>query len=58
MITGNYAVAKTRVMVNLRIVDAASNRVFAAYDYIMPLNSDIKNLLKSNRSKNTGIFGF
>lgn len=56
MITGHYAVAKRDVIVNLRVIEEGSGRVLAAYDYSLPLNSDIKELI-SIESKETNAFG-
>lgn len=47
MITGHYAVAKRDVIVNLRVIEEGSGRVLAAYDYTVPRNSDIKELIST-----------
>jgi hypothetical protein len=55
--TGQYAVAKREILVNLRFLDTASNKVVAAYDYSLPLTSDLKQLTRI-AGENKGLFGF
>jgi hypothetical protein len=57
MLTGQYAVAKHGVLVNLRLLDTASNRVIAAYDYTVPLTRDTEELVAVPGVKK-GWFGF
>jgi hypothetical protein len=57
MLTGQYAVAKHGVLVNLRLLDTASNRVIAAYDYTVPLTRDTEELVEIPGAKK-GWFGF
>lgn len=45
-LTGQYAVADSDVLVNLRLIDVAQGRVLAAYDYSLPLSRDIKELAR------------
>lgn len=45
IITGHYAIARHDVLINLRIIDQTGGRVLAAYDYTLPLDSDIKELI-------------
>lgn len=45
MITGQYAIARRDVIVNLQVIDGQSGRVLAAYDYSLPLTADIKALM-------------
>lgn len=58
MITGHYAVARKDVIVNLRIIEESSGRVLAAYDYNLPLNSDVKELMAAEGEKSNSILGF
>jgi len=53
LIAGQYALAKKTVMINLRLTEIQTGRVLAAYDYSMPLNSDIKQLSKTAADKNS-----
>ena len=46
-ITGQYVLAKNDILINLRVVEQGSGRVLAAYDYNLPLTSDIKELSKT-----------
>lgn len=48
VVTGTYALANTNVMVNMRIVDTQTRKILAAYDYEMPLNSDLRALSSSD----------
>jgi hypothetical protein len=58
LITGNYAVARKDVLVNLRIIESASGRVLAAYDYNLPLSGDIKELMKTGtEDEGSSFFG-
>lgn len=57
MLTGQYAVARHGVLVNLRLLDTASNRVIAAYDYTVPLTRDTEELVAVPGVKK-GWFGF
>ncbi len=57
MITGHYAVARRDILVNLRIIEEGTGRVLAAYDYSMPLNSDIKELINTGEDKGS-LFSF
>ena len=44
---GTYARGRTDVDVSLRILDAASGRVVAVFDYSMPMDRDIGEMTKS-----------
>lgn len=44
ILSGHYAVADDAVLVNLRLLDIAANKVLAAYDYTIPLTRDVKQL--------------
>lgn len=56
-LTGQYAVAEDDVLVNLRLLDTATQRVLAAYDYSVPLTRDIEKLTEIPGAKK-GLFGF
>lgn len=56
-ITGQYALAKKTILVNLRLIEMQGGRVLAAYDYSLPLNSDTKELARTAADKNS-LFGF
>lgn len=47
VVTGTYAKAQREVLVNLRMIDARTSRILAATDYRLPINSDVRTLLKS-----------
>lgn len=57
LLTGQYAVAKKDILVNLRLLDAGSNRVIAAYDYSLPMSRDLKKLVAVPGAKKNW-FGF
>ncbi|MBU0799724.1 MAG: hypothetical protein KKA05_01850 [Alphaproteobacteria bacterium] len=57
MLTGQYAVARDDVMVNLRLLDTTSNRVLAAYDYTVPLTRDVEELTTVPGTQKN-LFGF
>jgi len=57
MITGQYVVAQKDVLVNLRIVEQGSNRILGAYDYSVPLSSDIRTMVRTKAQRNS-FFGF
>jgi hypothetical protein len=42
---GQYARADGKVLINLRLKDAASGRILAVYDYSIPINREINDLL-------------
>lgn len=53
VITGTYVTSgNTEVMVNLRLIDATTSRVVAAYDYRVPLTSEIKGLIYGSNGGN------
>ncbi len=56
LLMGQYALARKEVLINLRIIEIDTGRVMAAYDYALPLNSDIKALVKTDEDKET-LFG-
>jgi hypothetical protein len=49
ILSGHYAVADDAVLVNLRLLDIAANKVLAAYDYSIPLTRDVKELSRPPR---------
>jgi predicted small secreted protein len=57
IITGQYAVAREDVLVNLRMLDMNNLQVLAAYDYSIPLTRDVKKLLEIPGQKKS-IFSF
>lgn len=50
-ISGQYAVAKKEVLVNLRVMEPGSGRMIAAYDYSIPYTRDVKELTRSPSDK-------
>ncbi len=53
-ISGTYAVAGDKVLVNLRLIDVGSGRLVTAYDYTVPFSQDVKALVWGS---GTGWFG-
>lgn len=51
VITGRYAVARDAVLVNLRLIEAATGKVAAAYDYTVPKTMNIRELTKTEAGK-------
>lgn len=49
VIVGSYAVASEMVYVNLKIVQPNSNLVLGAYDYALPLDSNMRAMLTGSR---------
>ena len=56
-ITGQYALARQSVLINLRLTEPQTGRVLAAYDYSLPLNGDTRELARTAADKNS-FFGF
>lgn len=54
VVTGTYTIATKNVMINLRMVDTQTRRVLGAYDYTMPVNSDIRQMSKAETGQ--GVF--
>jgi len=46
VIVGTYAVGSANVYVSAKMVDVRNNKVLSSYDYPIPLNEDIKQLLQ------------
>lgn len=44
-ISGTYAVAGDKVLVNLRLIDVGSGRLVTAYDYTVPFSADVRALV-------------
>ena len=57
-ISGQYALARSEIMVNLRIIETGTSRVLAAYDYSVPLNDDVRELLKTSDQKKSSWLSF
>ncbi len=55
-ISGQYALAKKEALINLRLIDS-SGRVVAAYDYSVPMTTDIKQLARTSAQKQGAFFG-
>ncbi|MEI6413124.1 MAG: FlgO family outer membrane protein [Pseudomonadota bacterium] len=49
VIVGTYAVGRERIYVNARLVRAADNVVVAAYNYELPIDRDVSQMLRDNR---------
>jgi len=45
IVLGSYAIGA--VYVNLKIVQPVSNAVLAAYDYVLPANTEVRSMLRS-----------
>lgn len=49
VIVGTYGVSGQAVFVNMKIVQPGNNVVLAAYDYVLPYNSEIRSMLTRSR---------
>lgn len=58
IISGAYALGRKDVFINLHLIEVDTGRILAAYDYSLPLSSDIKELSKTAPEKEGGIFSF
>jgi hypothetical protein len=58
IITGNYALARNHILVNLRVIEEGTGRLLAAYDYNLPHSRDLKTLTSSGDDKESTLFGF
>ena len=47
IVLGSYAIGAGAVYVNLKIVQPVSNAVLAAYDYVLPANTEVRSMLRS-----------
>lgn len=47
VLTGHYAETRTGMLVSLRLVHKDMNRILAAYDYSIPMQSQVRDLLKT-----------
>ena len=57
IITGNYALARNNILVNLRVIEEGTGRLLAAYDYNLPHTKDLKALTSTGDEKETSLFG-
>ncbi|MBY0429724.1 MAG: hypothetical protein K2Q10_00880, partial [Rhodospirillales bacterium] len=44
VVTGTYSMANRKVFVNARVIDAWNGRVLAAYDFVLPMDREIRSL--------------
>lgn len=44
VLSGNYRARRDELDINMRIIDVRGNRVISAFDYVMPLSRDLKEL--------------
>lgn len=58
IITGNYALARHDILVNLRVIEEGTGRMLAAFDYSLPMTRDLEDLTRSGDEKETGLFRF
>lgn len=49
ILTGHYAETRTGMLVSLRLVNKTQNRVLGAYDYSIPMQSQVKDLLRTDQ---------
>jgi TolB-like protein len=49
MVVGTYAEGRDYVYVHLKLIGIHDNLVLAAHDYVLPLDSNVKSLLKPGR---------
>lgn len=56
VITGSYALGKKDVYISLQLVEYRSGKILAAYDYSLPLSSDIKTLAAKDSEKSSRAF--
>ena len=47
VLTGHYAETRTGMLISLRLVNKDMNRILAAYDYSIPMQSQVKDLLRT-----------
>jgi len=57
LIAGQYAMAHKSVLVGLRLIDIPTGRVLSAYDYDLPMTSDVRELAKTKIPPNA-VIGF
>lgn len=50
VVVGTYAEGRDYVYVHLKLIGIHDNLVMAAHDYVLPLDSNVKSLLKPGRS--------
>lgn len=51
VLVGTYAVGGTHVYVTTKVIDTWNNKTIASYDYKLPLDKDIRELLERNTEK-------
>lgn len=45
VVVGTYAVAKSAVYVNVKIINPSTNVAIAAIDYVLPMNKDVEDMI-------------
>ena len=50
IVIGTYGTSKEFVFINVKLVVPGNNTILAAYDYVIPLNDEIRTLLSLTRS--------
>lgn len=48
MAVGTYAVGTEYLYINTRLIDAGTNLVIASMDYRLPMNRDVRQLLRNS----------
>lgn len=49
VIVGTYAASKDYVLINLKVVEPASNQVLAVHDYSLPIDENVRLMLRDRR---------
>lgn len=47
VIVGSYGTSKEYVLINLKVVEPATNQVLAVYDYSLPIDENVRMLLRN-----------
>lgn len=63
MVTGHYVRTGGDVLINLRLVDMGTGRIWGSYDYSLPVTNQINDMLslpqdKAEGTKKSGLFDF
>ncbi|QQG36511.1 MAG: hypothetical protein HYS17_01590 [Micavibrio aeruginosavorus] len=63
MVTGHYVRSGGDVLINLRLVDMGTGRIWGSYDYSLPVTNQINDMLsaqqdKAAAAKKSGLFDF
>ncbi|MCM2343540.1 MAG: FlgO family outer membrane protein [Alphaproteobacteria bacterium] len=63
MVTGHYVRSGSDVLINLRLVDMGTGRIWGAYDYNLPITNQINDMLSAPRlakdsAEKAGLFDF